>query len=43
MKKFYTCKYDRAFKEIMLKKDNIELLKYYLEYIKCRNQTNKNK
>ena len=33
MKKFYTCKYDRAFKEIMLKKDNIELLKYYLEYI----------
>lgn len=33
MKKFYTYKYDRAFKEIMLKKDNIELLKYYLEYI----------
>lgn len=33
MKKFYTCKYDRAFKKIMLKKDNIELLKYYLEYI----------
>ena len=33
MKKFYTCKYDRAFKEIMLKKANIELLKYYLEYI----------
>lgn len=33
MKKFYTCKYDRTFKEIMLKKDNIELLKYYLEYI----------
>ena len=33
MKKFYTCKYDRAFKEIMLKKDNIKLLKYYLEYI----------
>ena len=27
MKKFYTCKYDSAFKEIMLKKDNIELLK----------------
>ena len=33
MKKYYTCKYDRAFKEIMLKYDNLDLLKYYLEFI----------
>ena len=33
MEKYYTCKYDRAFKEIMLKQGNLELLKYYLEYI----------
>ena len=33
MKKYYTCKYARAFKEIMLKYDNLDLLKYYLEFI----------
>ena len=31
--KFYTCKYDRPFKEIMLNKKNEELLKWFLEDI----------
>lgn len=31
--KFYTCKYDRPFKEIMLKKENEDLLKWFLEDI----------
>lgn len=31
MKKFYTCKYDRPFKEIMLKEKNIDILKWLLE------------
>lgn len=31
--KFYTCKYDRAFKEVMLSKKNEELLKWFLEDI----------
>jgi len=33
LKKFYTCKYDRPFKEIMLNKNNEELLKWFLEDI----------
>lgn len=31
--KFYTCKYDRPFKEIMLKKGNEDLLRWFLEDI----------
>ena len=31
--KFYTCKYDRPFKEIMLNKKNEDLLKWFLEDI----------
>ena len=31
--KFYTCKYDRPFKEVMLKKENEDLLKWFLEDI----------
>ena len=31
--KFYTCKYDRVFKEVMLSKENEELLKWFLEDI----------
>ena len=31
--KFYTCKYDKAFKEIMLKKENFNILKSVLETI----------
>lgn len=31
--KFYTCRYDRPFKEIMLKKENEDLLKWFLEDI----------
>lgn len=33
MSKFYTCKYDRVFKEVMLSKENEELLKWFLEDI----------
>ena len=32
-KPFYTCKYDRAFKEIMMKEENFEILKKVLESI----------
>lgn len=32
-KKFYTCKYDKAFKEIMMKKENFFILKKVLENI----------
>ncbi len=32
-KKFYTCKYDKAFKEIMMKKENFSILKKVLENI----------
>ncbi len=32
-KPFYTCKYDKAFKEIMLKEENFEILKKVLESI----------
>ena len=32
-KKFYTCKYDKAFKEIMMKKENFNILKKVLETI----------
>ena len=32
-KKFYTCKYDKAFKEIMMKKENFNILKSVLEVI----------
>lgn len=32
-RKFYTCKYDRPFKEIFLNEDNIYLLKGLLETI----------
>ena len=32
-RKFYTCKYDRPFKEVMLNKNNEELLKWYMEDI----------
>ena len=32
-KKYYTCKYDRPFKEIMLKENNKDLLKLLLEHI----------
>ena len=32
-KKFYTCKYDKAFKEIMMKKENLNILKKVLETI----------
>lgn len=31
--KFYTCRYDRPFKEIMLKKENEDILKLFLEDI----------
>lgn len=31
--KFYTCKYDRPFKEIMLKEKNSDLLKLLLESV----------
>lgn len=31
--KFYTCKYDRPFKEVMLKEENKDLLKILLEHI----------
>lgn len=31
--KFYTCKYDRPFKEVMLNKNNEDLLKWYMEDI----------
>ena len=31
--KFYTCKYDKAFKEIMMKEENFEILKKVLESI----------
>lgn len=31
--KFYTCKYDRVFKEIMLNEDNSDILKWLLESI----------
>ena len=30
---FYTCKYDKAFKEIMMKKENFNILKKVLESI----------
>ena len=33
MAKFYTCKNDRAFKEVFLKPDNSDLLKALLEFI----------
>lgn len=33
MKKFYTCKYDNPFKEIMLNKKNKDILKKLLETI----------
>lgn len=32
-RKFYTCKYDRPFKEVMLKKGNEDILKWFLEDI----------
>ena len=32
-KKFYTCKYDKAFKEIMMKEENFNILKSVLEVI----------
>ena len=32
-KPFYTCKYDKAFKEIMMKEENFEILKKVLESI----------
>lgn len=32
-KKFYTCKYDKAFKEIMMKEENFNILKNVLEVI----------
>ena len=32
-KKYYTCKYDRPFKEIMLKESNKDILKKLLEHI----------
>ena len=32
-KKFYTCKYDKAFKETMMKKENSFILKKVLENI----------
>ena len=32
-KRFYTCKYDKAFKEIMMKKENFNILKSVLEVI----------
>ena len=31
--KFYTCKYDRPFKEIMLKESNRDLLTLLLEFV----------
>ena len=31
--KYYTCRYDRAFKEVMLKKENENILKALLEKI----------
>ena len=31
--KFYTCKYDRPFKEVMLNQNNEDLLKWYMEDI----------
>lgn len=31
--KFYTCKYDRTFKEVMLNKKNEDILKWFLEDI----------
>ena len=30
---FYTCKYDKAFKEIMMKEENFNILKKVLESI----------
>ena len=33
MKKFYTCKYDRAFKEVFMKKENKDILGKVLESI----------
>ena len=33
MKKFYTCKYDKPFKEIMLNEKNKDILKKLLETI----------
>ena len=33
MNKFYTCRYDLAFKYVMLNEDNIEILKIILEFI----------
>ena len=33
LEKFYTCKSDRAFKEVFLKPDNSNLLKALLEFI----------
>ena len=32
-KKFYTCKYDRAFKEVFMKEDNKDILTNLLEEI----------
>ena len=32
-KPFYTCKYDKAFKEIMMKEENFNILKKVLETI----------
>ena len=33
IKPFYTCKYDKAFKEIMMKEENFNILKKVLETI----------
>lgn len=33
MKKFYTCKYDRAFKEVFMKEENKDILKSLIESI----------
>ena len=33
MEKFYTCKYDRAFKEVFMKEENKDILSCVLETI----------
>ena len=40
-KPFYTCKYDKAFKEIMMKKENFNILKKSIrKYIRSKNRRN---
>ena len=33
MEKFYTCKYDRAFKEVFMKEENKDILEKVLETV----------